>query len=306
MRSPLAGFLGVLLSLPGTPVLAQGPEAAPAADAEPPEAGPDADLLMKTGELFMAGQTKFDTSDFEGAIDMWTAAYNLLPPTADYAPMRGTLSISLANAQVEAYRIDKDVEHLRTADDLFTRYLDTLDPDDEENRAAVQAEQEKIKPELEQAEAAEAERERKAREREEAAREQIAREAAKTRVAKDDMGDSKSARRFRRVTYTGGAVIGVGGLWVGIMLAGMGIGAASDRRGEELLEDPNATDEDYERLRQDGLGGNGLAWASGFIAGLFILTGTGMVIGGHVRRKRDLKRLGLSLGPTSLRLEGRF
>jgi hypothetical protein len=294
---------------PVTPVHARtlGPEPEPAeenAEGEDASAGPDAELLGKTGELFMAGQSKFDTADYEGAIELWTAAYNLLPATPEYAPMRGTLSISLANAQVEAYRIDKDVEHLRTADDLFTRYLEGLDADDEENRAAVQAEQDKIRPELERAEAEQKQREREAAEREAQAREEVARKAATERAAKDDWADTKSARRFRRMTYTGGALIGVGGVWVGIMLAGMGIGAAADRRGAEL--GPGASDEDYERNLQDGRAGNGLAWASGFLAGVFAITGAGMVIGGHVRRKKDLQRMGLSIGPGSLTLRGRF
>lgn len=310
---PTAALLSLALALAPMPAAASGPAPAPASEAEAnseanpeanPDGGPDAELLGRTGELFMAGQSKFDTSDFEGAIELWTAAYNLLPATPEYAPMRGTLSISLANAQVEAYRIDKDIEHLRTADDLFTRYLDGLDADDESNRAAIQAEQEKFRPELARAEAERVEREREASEREAQAREEVARKAATERAKKDDWADTASARRFRRVTYTGGALIGVGGLWVGIMLAGMGIGTAADRRGREL--GPNASEEDYARNLQDGQAGNGLAWASGFLAGLFIIAGTGMVVGGHVRRKKDLQRMGVSIGPGSLTLRGRF
>lgn len=307
-RSLVGALVGLSLALaPVAPVHAQAPAEDPAEDSgEDTPAGPDPQLLENTGELFMAGQGKFDTSDFEGAIELWTAAYNLLPNEPAYAPIRATLLISLANAQVEAYAIDKDAGHLRTADDLFTRYLDSLDPEDEENRAAVEAEQAKIRPTLEQAEKDEQEREAQAHEREAAAREEVARSAAQEREQKSDLADTQSAKRFRAMRVTGGALMGVGGVFVGLMFAGMGLGAAADNRGEEAALDPETSEAQLEQHLQDGLNGNRLAWTGGIMAGIFVLTGAGVLIGAHSRRRKDLERLDMSLGPRGFVLRGRF
>src|SRR5690349_14923636 len=90
-RRWLAALLTVALAVP-----AGAARAAPASD------GP----LERVGALVEAGQTRFDTADFAGAIELWTEAYAALPDEPAYSKRRNVLAYQIARACAEAYTLD--------------------------------------------------------------------------------------------------------------------------------------------------------------------------------------------------------
>jgi MYXO-CTERM domain-containing protein len=123
-----------------------------------PPSGPE-DVLSRVGELFRGGQDRFETSDFDGAIEQWTRAYEELPRGPEHQAIRAMLLANLAQAHVEAHAIGGDLEHLRQADGLFVSYLAMIDPQDTQTHETIGAERRRIAGILEAAEEQEREQE---------------------------------------------------------------------------------------------------------------------------------------------------
>lgn len=91
----------------------------PAAPAPSPEQGdPELD---EARALYDEGKARFDTFDYQGAVDLWTKAYAKLPE--DAAGIRNRLVYNIATAQEKAFELDNDVEHLRRAQMLLESYI---------------------------------------------------------------------------------------------------------------------------------------------------------------------------------------
>ncbi|MEE9383289.1 MAG: hypothetical protein V3V08_07735 [Nannocystaceae bacterium] len=88
--------------------------------------------------LFAEGQSKYDTLDYEGAIEAWTGTYALFPDLPQYAAIRGTVLYAIAQARLDLYGAEKDVQHLRHAYRLLVAYRSGLSGDDGEAFATVQ------------------------------------------------------------------------------------------------------------------------------------------------------------------------
>jgi hypothetical protein len=85
-------------------------------------AGPGSDAdLDQAKVLYEKGKAKYDTFDYNGAIDMWTEAYAIVPD--DAAKTRNLLAYNIATAQEKAYEVDNDVSHLKTAKLLLESYI---------------------------------------------------------------------------------------------------------------------------------------------------------------------------------------
>src|SRR5690349_15875727 len=89
--------LATCMSLASAPLV---PEVAWAAPAENPNAEAEA--------MFRKGQAKYETADFNGAIDLWTEAYALVESTPETASIKALLLFNLAQAHVKAYELDED------------------------------------------------------------------------------------------------------------------------------------------------------------------------------------------------------
>jgi tetratricopeptide (TPR) repeat protein len=80
---------------------------------------------VEARELFQDGQAKYDTHDYDGAIEAFTAAFASAEQIED-ADVRdealARLSFNLARAHVSAYDIDHDDEHLVLARRLLADY----------------------------------------------------------------------------------------------------------------------------------------------------------------------------------------
>jgi hypothetical protein len=132
-------------------------------EASPPPPPSEPDAQADVGELFRSGQDRFETSDFKGAIEQWTRAYEGLPDGPEHQAIRAMLLANLAQAHVEAYAIDEDPEHLRRADGLFVSYLAMIDVADTQTHETIEAERRRIAGLLEQAEAEQREADRATR-----------------------------------------------------------------------------------------------------------------------------------------------
>jgi hypothetical protein len=84
-----------------------------------------ADPDVEARELFQDGQAKYDTHDYDGAIEAFTAAFARAEQIED-AEVRdealARLGFNLARAHVSAYDIDHDDEHLALARRLLADY----------------------------------------------------------------------------------------------------------------------------------------------------------------------------------------
>jgi hypothetical protein len=72
--------------------------------------------------MFRKGQAKYETADFNGAIDLWTEAYSLVESTPETASIKALLLYNLAQAHVKAYELDEDDIHLKQAQQLLQSF----------------------------------------------------------------------------------------------------------------------------------------------------------------------------------------
>ena len=87
--------------------------------------------------LFNSGVSRYEVSDYPGAIDRFSEAYEVSKGIADaqqQAEVLHALQFNLARAHVKSYGIDQDIRHLRIAIDLLNKYIANdagLETDDE-------------------------------------------------------------------------------------------------------------------------------------------------------------------------------
>lgn len=74
--------------------------------------------------IYASGKVKYETKNYDGAIEDWTNALGMLPNTQENREIRNDLVYNIATAQEKAYDIDKDVAHLRTARALLVDFLE--------------------------------------------------------------------------------------------------------------------------------------------------------------------------------------
>lgn len=127
---PVTPSSGSSLSDPTKPA---GDESSTSDQTQP--TAPTEDPQARVGALINEGQALFDTADFIGAIDRWTAAYAGLPDDPHLAAARNLLAYQIAQAHIEAHAMDHQTSHLRKAERLLRQYIAALDPSESEARA---------------------------------------------------------------------------------------------------------------------------------------------------------------------------
>ncbi len=141
-RSSLAARLATCLAtgLTATSLIFALPLEALAAPAEPAaEPEPESDT-SRAESIFRRGQTKYETADYFGAIELWTEAYGLIESIPENAAIKALLIFNLAQAHVKAFELDDDTVHLKQARSLLESYSSSLALlyDDEAARAEEQ------------------------------------------------------------------------------------------------------------------------------------------------------------------------
>lgn len=264
---------------------------APVVGAAPPGPDPGAaedDKLARAGELINQGQDRFDTADFDGAIDLWTQAYAMLPDAPDYAAARNLLAYQIAHACAEAYNLKPDVTYLRKADRLLTQYLEGLDPAETEARA----EGEKLRDEV------------RARLPPEPTTTPPPEPAPERPPPAPAPRPTPPPHDVRPLQLGGGIATAVGVLALVGTAASAGLGAGIDREGRMAVAS-GASDPELDELLARGTRANQAAIGTAVVGVALITTGVSLFALAEARKRRNV---GLAPGPgvVGLALRARF
>jgi MYXO-CTERM domain-containing protein len=289
------------------------------ASPQPPSAPED--VLAHVGELFRSGQDRFETSDFAGAIEKWTQAYEELPDGPEHQAIRAMLLANLAQAHVEAHAIDKDLEHLRRADGLFVSYLAMIDPEDVQTHDTIEAERRRIAGMLEQAQEQQREQERAARSETEPERAEPERaeperaEPAPRRrtdeplpIGRRDRGVAEYTKWERAMVIGGGVTLTFAVGLTGATTAFLWLRNEEEKRGFAASRNPATSGAALRDIDQSAIRFHRLAISTGTASGVLAAIGLGLV-GAAVahRRRRPSNRTTVGLGPGgTLVVWGRF
>ncbi len=292
----LATCLGLLGAAPA-PALA-----APEAEVQPT----GSDSRAEAEAIFRRGQAKYETADYNGAIELWTEAYALVDPVPENAAIKALLIYNLAQAHIKAYEFDNDAIHLKQAQQLLGSYQDNLEllydepatRDEERNKA--------------EAKIAEVEAKIAAHEQAAAAAEAKARAEAPPPVVITTPSEpiDRDLNPGRPLVLAGGVVTGLGavtglvGLLGGLLAAGANDISDVDRDDLQEREDRFAV----------GRAGNAMVFVGTIGAGVLLPTGIALIVVGAKRNKQArqrsaaIPRLTPSLGPNGagLTFSGRF
>lgn len=300
-----AGLAAALAVLPAVPEVRA---------AAPAKAGDE--LNTKISALAQEAQTRFETADYAGAIELWTQAYAALPNEPAYDKRRNVLAYQIAQACVEAYELDPQLVYLRKAERLFDNYLQTISAKDKNTTAKVQGTLGELREKIRVAEEREAADKQAPAETAEGRGEDdggallAAQKASEAREAEARANAEREARRARRLTIAGGALTGAGAIALGVMAYGLARGARVDRDGEAAKADGVTDPAVYRDLLDQGTAANTLAIATAVVGGVLVVTGIGLIGAGAAGQQRARRDLGLA--PTWLRggaglvLQGRF
>ncbi len=269
--------------------------------------------LAAIGELAQEAQTRFETADYAGAIDLWTEAYAALPQESEYAQQRSVLVYQIAQACVEAYALDPQVLYLRKAERLYSAYQETIDPSDTETLAEVESTLVELREKI------------AAVEPEPSTQAPPAAETGERAPVEDrsigDEGDGSpstpvdppaAAQEGRGLRITGAVLLGLGAASLGAMTYGLVWGARVDERGEAAMAAGESDVEVFRGLLSEGTTANRLAIGAGAAGAVAAVTGATLLgLGLRKRRARGGERdiawapLGLPRG-AGIALGGRF
>lgn len=232
-------------------------------------------------DLFERAEVQYDTSEYAGAVEIFTEAYRRSAQIQDpklRARVQAAIFFNLARAHSKAYALDQKPERLLQAVELLEKYLaQTADLSNEEvarqfleetRQELARLEEKKAK--LEEAEVARAEKRAKA--------EAVERE--KSQNAKE------SASNYRGLIVGGSVLMGVGVAGGGVAIAGafLGTQAKQDYRDGPTLDD-------RETATGRGNTANVMLWAGSISAGVLVTTGLVMTLAGVKQKKKNKKQL---------------
>lgn len=269
------------------------PESEPSA--APSEADPEG--------IFRRGQAKYETADYNGAIELWTEAYALVDSTPENASIKALLIYNLAQAHSKAYEIDGDPIHLKQAQQLlrsFEANLELLYDDAaqlQDERAKVQARLAEIDGEIAALEQAEPEPEPEPKP-----------EPVPPPIQDQPEPEPKSGTPL---VIAGSVVTGVGALaGVGAIVGGL-IASSSNDISDLERDDLQAREDRF----ASGRTGNAMLLAGSIGAGVLLPTGVALLVVGVLRNKQAKRSAAATLpmltptfgrGSAGLSVTGRF
>lgn len=294
------------LSAPAPEGSVAPPQAAASEPAPTLGDGPLAVFLLDYRE----GERLFQASDYGGAIERWTRAYASLPDLPDYAAYRGRVLFELAEAHLRAYEGDRDLAHVRRAEQLYTEYRRFIALEDEATAALLTNKRAAVLEILEAArreEEARREAELAATRRAEAEREQLRQLALRDALATREL--QRTAKQRRSLFAAGGAVAAAGLPLLGAMSYGLYAGARVEQEGASVAAMWTAATDSVEKdallgrlqeLRVEGQGANQLALGVGLAGGALLAIGVTLIVVGA--RSRGKKGAGLGRRLDGLRV----
>ena len=254
--------------------------------------------------LFERGVSRYEVSDYPGAIENFTHAYDQSRKIED-AALRGrvlhALQFNLARAHVKAYGIDEDRQHLRIAIDLFGKYL----AEGAELGIELEAEvlMERAKRELDAQKLADAnqrERDRKEDSGESSLpddgvteRDSDSRSDDEARQPGEQGADRGPSHQGRKSLRIGGYVsLGLAAVGAGMLAGGMVMGVKADDDYEQASTGVDATNaQDRGRLA------NSLTVAGAASFGVFGTVGVALLVVDKMRRTRGATARTIRVAP---------
>jgi hypothetical protein len=92
------------------------------------EAAPElSEEAKRAQQLFYDGSAQFSAADYTGAIEKFTEALKIVTSEGLDPTIRGALLINLARAHLKAYDVSRDVTHLRSAREIYSRIIREAD-----------------------------------------------------------------------------------------------------------------------------------------------------------------------------------
>jgi hypothetical protein len=275
-----------------------GPRSAgaqPAASEPPPASEEPEDALAAAKAAHEEADAKYNTADYEGAIDAWQRAYAALPRTPESNTYRTLINYNIAAAYEKLFDLDGKVFHLKQAKVLLDKFEESIaeiyadaPADGEAERVQVQEKLRRIEQRIAEAEG---------------------RTGAATTEPKPQPVVRADEPRPRAKNPGRGMIIG-GGVLVGLgagALAGMIPALVIGERENDI--DDLAPDEFVERGERfdDGRRANRGAIAAGVLAGVFVGAGIALIVVGAKRRAAKTA-IAPSIGPrgAGLSIRGRF
>lgn len=275
-------FMGIAVLTPLGLANAMTPPDPPTSveDAEPtPSSSPSLDeRIQQARALYIKGQALFDTARYEDAADVFGQAYEATPDVAETLQIRKTLIYNIATTLEFAYDIDHDIEHLRRASRLMAEWNEAIpiisSSEDEMIRLTAEADvqMKRLSERLAFAELS--------RQQERETKRPTARPTPnKPENTSGTVIDEPRSSPARSMTVAGATLLGLGAASLGVMTAGIIIGArANDELSVEL-----STRRD--QIQQGELG-NALAIAGATTAAATIISG-GVLLGLGIHRQRN-------------------
>ena len=226
--------------------------------------------LEQAKALHQKAQARFDTADYEGAIDAWTQAYEALPNEASSARMKPFILYNIATAREKAYEVGLDVAQLRQAKILLETFRDAI-PRIYVDSAEAAAERERVQTRIAAIDAKIGAHEGPAPEPEPESEPEPEPEPEPTR----DSG--------RPWVIAGAALTGVGAALGGVAIAGAVIGSNANEIGPDVEQDYDERGEQFER----GRAGNAMAIAGAIGAPVMLGAGVALIVIGKRRSRRS-------------------
>lgn len=288
----------VMVSLPlcvGVGSMA-GPSTANARMFEPPE---EESAAQEARTLFSRGSSSYALSKYAESVTLFEESFLAAEKIEEVALRERVLQalrFNLARAHVKAYEIDHDVTRLRTALDLFDKYVDNgpeLESELETEQLSTQ-----VREELARLSGAKEE----VKEEETESSEDVEAESFTGEEGQDEEGKAKSLR-------VGGYVaLGLGVASLGLMGGGMAMASSAK------TDYGNAgTQSAYDAALSQGKTGNVLAVSGAVAAGVLVSSGVALLVVGKRREGREgasASRIemvpGVGVAGAGMWLRGRF
>jgi tetratricopeptide (TPR) repeat protein len=259
--------------------------------------------------MFRKGQAKYETADYNGAIELWTEAYALVDSTPENASIKALLLYNLAQAHVKAYELDEDDIHLKQAQQLLTSFRSNLSLLYED---AAQLEDETTKVDERLAEIEQMLADSKPAEVEPPPPDEPPPPTADPEPQPDDPDDKRrKPRTGKSLMIEGGIFLGGGAVFGALAIVGAAMGA-----GANDISDLDPDDLEARESRFDtGRTGNILLIVGSVGAGLMLPIGAALIGVGAKKHEQDKRATALRLGPNfggtwgtggGLTISGRF
>lgn len=244
------------------------------------------DAVAVARELYDRGTAKFETADYEGAIELWTDAYARLPTSPETIDIKILILYNLATAREKAYEVDGELSHLRQALVLLDGFEKSIPSIYEEGEAAdaeaarVAERKAAIKAQLDAAEAKQA---------------AASKDPKEPRDPKEPTTPPPSRPPGRSQVILGATFIGVGVAGLGVMTTGLVLGSQANDLSSLDPGDIGGRRDQFDRGRL----GNSLAVVGVVLGATMVATGAVFLGFGAAKNRKHGKGRGVEAGPSA-------